>query len=282
MSPLEQYLIFGMPRVDGWLETYSARFIGALAEIQRGHGIAGAVGEIGVHHGKLLILLLLTASAREKAFAVDVFQQQDLNTDQSGCGNHDIFLANVRRWVGPDSNISIFSKSSFEVRPASILEACGRVRLASIDGGHTEACTLNDLTLIEAVLGDRGVAVIDDYFNPHWPDVSAGVARYLLRPGSKLRPFAISPNKLYLTTVGNTPFYKSEIQKRFEPDKESVMFGSRVDIYGIRQPKPTFIQFAKERLKQSAIGPRLLVAKRRVFPSRRYEHHHPSSSPATE
>ena len=258
-------MIFGLPRVDGWLEAYSARFIGELAAIQRDHAVVGAVGEIGVHHGKLFILLLLSASDREKAFAIDVFERQDLNTDHSGCGNRDVFLANVRRWAGSDTNVSLIAQSSLEVRPASILEQCGRVRLASVDGGHTEACTFHDLALMEAVLRDRGVVVIDDYFNPHWPDVSAGVVKYLSQPDTALRPFAISPNKLYLTTVDSAAFYRTEIQKRFESDKESVMFGSHVDIYGIRQPKATLLRFVRERLKQSSIGPYLLAAKRRLF-----------------
>ena len=261
MNQLNQYLTFGLRKVEGWLDSYSAKFIGALSEMQLHAEITGAVGEVGVHHGKLLIVLLLTASKTERAFAIDVFERQDLNTDGSGCGNKETLLANLRRWTGTDKNVSFISQSSLQTHPDDILGACGRVRLASIDGGHTEECTLNDLVLMENVLSDRGIVIIDDYFNQHWPDVSTGAAKYLASPRSTLRPFAISPNKVYLTAPENGPFYRNEIRKQFLPDKESVMFGAEVDIYGVRQPKQTLAWFAKERLKQSVIGPYLLAAK---------------------
>ena len=88
LSRLERYLAAGLNNVQGWLSTYSAEFIAVLSEIQHKAGYTGAVGEIGVHHGKLFILLLLTASRREKAFAIDVFEAQDLNTDRSGARRH--------------------------------------------------------------------------------------------------------------------------------------------------------------------------------------------------
>jgi len=54
---LQRYLNEGLGRVEGWLDARSAKVIAALGEYQAMHGIHGAVGEIGVHHGKLLVLL---------------------------------------------------------------------------------------------------------------------------------------------------------------------------------------------------------------------------------
>ena len=76
MTPLERYLTYGLPRVDGWLEPYSAEIIGFLSETQRLSSIQGTVGEIGVHHGKLFLVLLLTMAPGERAFAIDIFEQQ--------------------------------------------------------------------------------------------------------------------------------------------------------------------------------------------------------------
>ena len=54
---LQRYLNEGLGRVEGWLDPRSAKVIAALGEYQTAQGIRGAVGEIGVHHGKLLVLL---------------------------------------------------------------------------------------------------------------------------------------------------------------------------------------------------------------------------------
>lgn len=90
----------GLRSVRGWLNPYNAEFIVARSNIQRRAGFVRSVGEIGVHHGKLFILLLLTAAENERALAIDVFENQHLNTDRSGAGDRDAFLSNVRR-VGP-------------------------------------------------------------------------------------------------------------------------------------------------------------------------------------
>jgi hypothetical protein len=266
MSPLERYRIFGLPRIKGWLDPFSAEFIATLAGIQTNASYNGAVGEIGVHHGKLFLLLLLAATPTERVFAVDVFEQQHLNVDQSGHGDREIFLANIRQWRGQCDDISIIARSSLEVTPDDIVSQCGKARLVSIDGGHTEECTLNDLMLTQQILTDHGVAVIDDYFNPDWPDVSTGAAKYLANPATVLRPFAITPNKVFLTAPGNARFYRAALEKKFERERESVMFGSPVDIYGVRQPALsvralTVRQFFRARLMRSRIGPYILAAK---------------------
>ena len=259
LSRLERYLAAGLNNVQGWLSTYSAEFIAVLSEIQHKAGYTGAVGEIGVHHGKLFILLLLTASRREKAFAIDVFEAQDLNTDRSGRGDIRIFRTNVRRWAGSDCEIQVIAKSSLEVHPSDIVAVCGKVRLVSVDGGHTQECTVNDLFLADAVLQDWGIAIVDDFFNPNWPDVSTGVAKYLTNRNSKLAPFAISPNKVYLCNPQYAMSYRSEIRQHFRLCKESWMFGSAVDIYGTGPRTETLASFTKWRIKESVIGPRLLA-----------------------
>lgn len=257
---LGRYLSIGLKEVEGWLSTYSAEFIATLSEIQRDAGLVGSVGEIGVHHGKLFILLLLTASDTEKAFAIDVFEQQHLNTDSSGMGDRNIFLTNIRHWARTDSQLRVIARSSLHVQPDEIVAMCGKVRLVSVDGGHTEECVVNDLSLAGAILLDWGIAVVDDYFNPCWPDVSTGVAKYLLSRYSRLCPFAISPNKVYLCRPECAGFYRSEIRRYFYCDRESQMFGSAVDLYAVRPPNyhASVASILRERLTESTVGSRLL------------------------
>ena len=268
---IEAYLKNGH-HVHGWLDRYSAAFIADLSRIQRDCGIHGAVGEIGVHMGRLFILLKLTAAENERCFALDVFGDQHLNIDHSGFGDRGAFLHNVRRWTG-DTNLAVIQASSLDVVPADIIDAVGRCRALSIDGGHTEDIVRHDLRLAEAVLTEDGVAVLDDFFNQSWPGVAAGAARYFLDPAAKLRPFAISPNKLYLAPPARHGFYRRALMRAQEMrfDKTVRMFDCEVDVFGC-QPMSggarirntlrmsrlgTSVRFAKRLLSQS--GQRLAV-----------------------
>lgn len=57
MAGIDRYLRRDMKRVEGWLDPLTARIIAALGRHQTAGGLSGAVGEIGVHHGKLWLVL---------------------------------------------------------------------------------------------------------------------------------------------------------------------------------------------------------------------------------
>ena len=236
MAALRQtYLKRGYRKVGGWLFPYSARFIDGLLDLQLEADVRGAVGEIGVHHGKLFILLALGRRADEAAFAIDVFGDQHLNADGSGAGDRSIFLANTRRWLAAETGrLDVLQRSSLDVRPEEILERSGPVRMASIDGGHTEDCVINDLMLVQSVLAPKGVVILDDLFNEFWPEVSSGVARYLHDPAARLRPFAITPNKTYFTAAEDVTFYRRSLRSRndYYYEKSARLLGSDLDVFG--------------------------------------------------
>ncbi len=54
---LESYANRNHKKVDGWLEKNTILQLLRINDIQNKLGISGHVGEIGVHHGKLFILL---------------------------------------------------------------------------------------------------------------------------------------------------------------------------------------------------------------------------------
>jgi hypothetical protein len=201
------------------------------------------VGEIGVHKGRLFILLQLLTRANEKSFAIDVFSEQHLNVDRSGCGDRTEFIQNLQRWAGPTGSPEIFQMSSLDVRAADVIARVGQSRLVSIDGGHTEECAFNDLKLTEDVLAPNGVAILDDYFNQAYPGVATGVARYLSAPNAQLRPFAVTPNKVYLARETTHALYRAEM-RRIEGiyfDKNASMHGTPVDIYNCQRRTITVV-----------------------------------------
>jgi len=258
---LHAYLHLRWNSVEGWLDRYSGRFIADLTHIQRQNGICGAFGEIGVHHGKLFILMRL-AAPEDVSFAIDVFEDQHLNVDHSGAGSRTKFMENVIYWTGSLDRVAVIQKSSLEVSPESLFSQVGPCRMVSIDGGHTEQCTVNDLKLSEAILQDKGIAIIDDCFDEGWPDVATGVARYCLDRTTRLRPFAISPNKVYFAHPQCHAFYKEKLQVLHGPNLKRVnrMFGSEVLIF--RRPQKRLRNFPRRLLSR---GKRIAGSARRVL-----------------
>ena len=97
--------------------------------------ITGSLGEIGVHHGKLFILLYLMLSCGEKAFAVDVFDQQHLNVDGSGHGNLTTFRKNIENIAGTMEFVEIFRSSSTDLKWDNIEERIGNKLQVGISSG---------------------------------------------------------------------------------------------------------------------------------------------------
>jgi hypothetical protein len=224
-----------MGGVHGWLNDFSARLILELSRFQARQGGGGAVAEIGVHHGKLFLVLFLSSQRGEPALAIDVFGLQHLNIDQSGRGDKDVFLRHVDRLAGSREGLAIIEDSSLNLRADVILREHGRIRLMSIDGAHTEEATSNDLRLAEGCLTEDGVVLIDDCFNEYWPEVSWSLARYLAEGGA-LQPFAIAPGKVLLCRPPMRPRYQAMLRERFRRrvDKVARLYGHEVMIVGVR------------------------------------------------
>jgi hypothetical protein len=229
---VRRYLRSG--RVQGWLHPFSAEVIAAVSEHQRRTGIHGAVAEIGVHHGKLFLVLFLTSAVDEKALAIDVFGKQHLNLDGSGKGDRATFFANVTRYAGSQEGLVVFEESSLAIEPDAILGSVGQVRLFSIDGAHTEEATTNDLALAESVISEEGILIIDDCLNEAWPEVSAAVAKYLYGPHA-LSPFAITPGKVFFCKPHRTGFYAGFLRAAFpnRVDKRARLYGHEVTLLGV-------------------------------------------------
>jgi hypothetical protein len=266
---LRAYLQVGWNSVHGWLDRYSATVIADLTHVQREHRIVGAFGEIGVHHGKLFILMRL-AAPEDRCFAIDVFDDQHLNVDHSGAGDRVKFLSNVAYWSGSVDGVAVIQQSSLDISADRLLGEVGRCRMVSIDGGHTEECTLNDLRLAEAVLQERGVVIVDDCFNEEWPDVATGVSRYCLETSTGLRPFAISPGKVYFARPEHHGLYKEQLCRLHASNlrRANRMFGSEVLIFRLPEV-PSRYRRARHALRQSFLGPALHRAKRLLIDLRR-------------
>jgi methyltransferase family protein len=188
-----------MDGVHGWLLPQAARCIVCLHDAQRRNGVRGSVAEIGVHHGKLFILLCLLRNEGEIAVGYDLFDQQEQNIDRSGKGSLEILTDNLRHMNVGTSHVKLIAANSLQLTGARVMsDSESQVRLFSIDGGHTAEITRNDLSIAAEAIADDGVIILDDFFNEAWPGVATGTAQFFQDNPKVLVPFAIVGNKVLL------------------------------------------------------------------------------------
>jgi Methyltransferase domain len=236
---LERYRVDGLTEIEGWFEPESAELMASLLLHQVEAGLDGGVAEIGVHHGRSFLLLANGLAPGETAVALDVFEHQEQNADHSGKGDRARFEQNVSRWA-PTASVKVVASSSLDVTVESAREVFGRPRMFSVDGGHTAEITRHDLELAAASIGPRGIVVLDDMLNGHWLGVLTGTATYLLDQPA-LVPFALSPNKLYLTDSPEAAADYAAHLRAAAPDllgkRDVEFFGTTIDIYGQGAPR---------------------------------------------
>ena len=196
---LSRYLKHGHKFVSGWLFPAAPKLMVALAKAQEEWGIKGNVLEIGVHHGKLFILLSLFTTEGEKAVAVDLFDDQARNIDASGHGDLEKFEKNVKQH-SDYNRVVIHAGDSTELSSSTLIElGGGPFRFISVDGGHTPEITAHDLATAEGALAPGGVIILDDCFNEFWPGVSDGVHDYFSNTKRTIVPFATGGNKTFFS-----------------------------------------------------------------------------------
>ena len=229
---LSTYMRTGYKKPKGWLSKIGLHVIAQLASIQKEIGIVGGVSEIGVHHGRLFILLHLLSNQSEKSVAWDLFERQEENVDGSGLGNRSIFVDNLRKNGCDLERIKIFSENSMNLTVEAVLEACeGKLRLFSIDGGHTAEITYNDLSLARQTLSEGGLIILDDFFHEAWPGVAEGTCRYMREHDNALFPVIIAGNKFIFTDTEHAArIYIDRLDKpqKGHFPKRSCVFGKEV------------------------------------------------------
>lgn len=208
---LPQYLHRKKGLPQGWLARTDGEILRVIMETQRAAGLKGSAVEIGIHRGRSMIALCLGLQADEKAYAIDVFEQQQLNRDHSGSGDLAAFERNLTRFNIPDGTVVIDPRSSQAVVAQDVLDQAGPARIFSVDGGHWAAIVKSDLHLAEACIAAHGVIALDDFHRPEWPEVSQGYFAWFADRAKPVVPFAIGLNKLYLCEEKQVGFYQQAL-----------------------------------------------------------------------
>lgn len=198
--------------IDGWFAKTDLEIFKALLNSQASLDCCNnAVVEVGVHHGKSFVALA-TYSGDSKLYAIDLFEQQDRNIDQSGMGDRAVFLANLDEFRVDRSRVVIDARPSDEVQAADILDSVGPVRFFHIDGGHHYEAVKADLGLAVSVLAPSGVISVDDVFRPEWPEVSAATLGSGVLDSAGFTCFAIGFNKSYFCRVAYLEHYQKALR----------------------------------------------------------------------
>ncbi|MCC7262950.1 MAG: class I SAM-dependent methyltransferase [Candidatus Latescibacteria bacterium] len=200
MDALERYTAKGHFEVEGWLWPGAVQLLTALAGLQREFGVRGGMGEIGVHHGRLFILLHLLSAGDERSAAWDLFEDQDQNVDASGRGDYARLQANLKTHGCDLGRIELIKANSTALDSGQVRAVLGGgARLFSVDGGHTAPLTYGDLQTASGTLAEGGILILDDFYNEQWPEVAEGALRFLLDHPETLFPVAIGGNKVCFT-----------------------------------------------------------------------------------
>lgn len=206
-------------QVEGWLGDRMWQIIDVIGSILDATQVHGHVAEFGVHHGLFLLLLNAIRDAGEDCFAIDVFDEQRFNIDNSGRGSLGAFLSCIESLMPSERRFfRVVQRDTTSFSFGEIRELFGEkgVKFFSIDAGHTALHTFNDLQLVQEVLVPGGVVALDDYMSVHWPGVTEGFYRFIDRENRRLKPFAYFQNKLFLTTISEHASWLQQFRTAIE------------------------------------------------------------------
>jgi cephalosporin hydroxylase len=235
----------GVDTVHGWLGGGAITATLVIHDWQVRNNVQGNVAEIGIHHGKYFLVLKNLCRPEEIAIAIDVFEDQHLNTDNSGRGDRQIFESNISAH-SDGINIEIIQGDSKFLDPERIIAAGKdrRVRLFSVDGSHTMEHTFSDLVLAGSCLTEGGVLVLDDFYSQYWPGVQEGFHYFMSKMGDQFAPIAIGDNKLYICLRRDHDrllhVFKNELQPFYFMHKNVVLWNTDVVSMSVKSPENIF------------------------------------------
>lgn len=185
VSNRAQMALASFPQFEGMLGELDATVITALLAYQERAEIPGPMAEFGVYYGRSAALLAAFKRPDEPLYLVDVnpyLEQEKL------------------REIAPDFEFSLMDSADFITKKLG--KASKAFRFIHSDGSHTFDNVYKDLAIADALLRPEGIFVVDDYYNPHYPQVPAAIFTYLAKEWTDLVMFLVGSNKCYLCRKG--------------------------------------------------------------------------------
>lgn len=199
------------PEVEGWLHWEAVRVLEFFNRLQMAEGVTGNFAEIGAYQGKFTLAMAAFLKPENEQLVVnDIFDNQDLNTSQSGVGaTLSAFRRNFAKLDPNPHYLRLAIKRSDALLPGEIGE---NIRFFSVDGGHSMDETYVDMRIAAETLHPRGIIVLDDYYNVDWPGVEAGASLYFQKH-SDLAPLAAFFNKFVFVKRESHAWFLQQLEK---------------------------------------------------------------------
>ena len=191
------YIRNDLEKIDGWLLKQAAFLSAILLDFQKNElGYTGddqAMLEIGVFKGRYLALLeQCTRDTQDYLLGADLYalEDQDIGTVQSILKSEGHF---------PD-RVELLETDSMKFETIQEKLSGKTVRYIHVDGSHKKDHVFVDLKNADSILDDRGVIIMDDFWNVRALGVLQAVFEYFSSAEIKtnLAPLAISGGKLFL------------------------------------------------------------------------------------
>ncbi len=192
-------------RIDGWLFKADTLCLWYIDAVQKAHDVRGDSCEIGVYHGKSLLLMANLRRLDETIYGFDFFAE----------GNEPIVREVLKSYAFFTDRVTLVAGNTQDLEAEDLKQSISvPLRLLHIDGGHTYSECMHDLLTFRLFLGQDGVIAVDDYFDREYPGVSSAVTAYCCsREGRAFRPFLMGQNKIYLCRNSMASRYQREFIK---------------------------------------------------------------------
>jgi hypothetical protein len=201
--------------VEGWLRYEICDVVAAIGVVHERHDVNGDIVEFGVHHGKFLLLIDALREPGERTIAVDLFDAQELSPHDPDeeRENYLRLTQNIEMVPWPTRSLEIMKADTLRLRR----DYFSKVKLFSVDAGHTPLNAFNDLVIAQEALVPGGIIAFDDFFCPCWPGATEGVYKFMAQANRRLKPLLFHKGKLFLTTASEQRALLSEYRDLLTP-----------------------------------------------------------------
>jgi predicted O-methyltransferase YrrM len=190
--------------IEGWFWPDSIAIWDSLLSFQKSSGKTGNFFEIGVYRGKSAALSTLHAREDETCVLLDPHISPECKQTINSIKPKNVIYAEIR--------------STDLLRSSGLPPDTGNCRWIHIDGEHTGMAVLNDMTVANLLLNEDGVVVIDDFFNPQYPQITSAVFDWINQNARQMVMFLVGNNKCYLCRPRSAQSYLTYVKQSLYED----------------------------------------------------------------
>ena len=223
--------------IPGWFQDYDVDMFRLLLDRTAENG--GDLAEMGTYLGKSAVLIGGSLRPGERFTVVDLFGSQA--GDNANQAENDAHYEGLTRRAFEQYYQAVHGDLPHVVTglSRSVVDHArhGAHRFVHVDAGHLFDNVVEDIEAARTLLKADGVVVFDDFRSEHTPGVSAAVWR---ATDAGLRPFAVTPVKLYATFGDPEPWFGAVLdwvqRSRWSHEVQSIAGGDVVRVWWEAEP----------------------------------------------